>query len=518
MAPFISDLNAPLLKLSTHDYLTLEKACGGIHGFGGIGSGKTSGLGRVLAGAFLRAGFGGLVTCVKPEEIANWKRMAAEHGRAPSLIVFDETQGFNFLRYELGRQGIDGIGTVVECLMNIQEAAKRATATASQRGEAAFWVNAPKQLIRRAVLPLNAARGEVTLSELIDFVSSAPSSVEDVTSKAWQSGSFMYEVIQAAAHRPRIPLDSAVMQENVNYWSAQFPRIPPETRGNIVITLSTVFDRFKHRRLQRAFCSKTTVVPEMSFHGAVILLAMPTLTWNEDGAIAQVLVKSMWMRSVLSRNSLEPKHRERPVFLYSDEAQETVSSYDGEFLGMCRGSKCCVCYMTQSLPAYYSKIGTDNPRDAANNLVGKFMGHVYFSNGCAETNEFAARSIGKVRKQLGNYSAGQNRNTSTGMNYGTGNNNGSSSSWGNGILPGNTTTHKGRSDNWGENRGQSSGTSTSRGYSEHMEYAIEPGDFGRCFKTGGPANNYHVTGLWYRSGETFKASGSNILPVTFSQK
>jgi type IV secretory pathway TrbF-like protein len=42
---------------------------------------KTSGSGRMLAGAYLRAGMGGLVTAVKPEEIPLWRRYAAEHGR-----------------------------------------------------------------------------------------------------------------------------------------------------------------------------------------------------------------------------------------------------------------------------------------------------------------------------------------------------------------------------------------------------------------------------------------------------
>ncbi|HEX4231153.1 MAG TPA: hypothetical protein VHZ07_20920 [Bryobacteraceae bacterium] len=512
------DLDTPLLRISARDYFTNRSAFGGIHGFGGIGSGKTSGLGRMLAGAFLRAGYGGLVTAVKPEELELWRRYCAEHGRAGSLIVFDENAGFNFLAYELGRQGMNGIGTVVECLMRILEAAKRASPTASQKGGEPFWEDATRQLLRYALPPLYAAHGKVTVPDIIDFISSAPSTAEEVTSAEWQRGSFMYRVMDTAARRPRIPMDAAAMRDALNYWSSQFPRIPEKTRGNIVISVSTALDRFKRGRLQRAFCSKTSIVPEMCFSGAVILLAMPTLTWNEDGAIAQVLFKYMWQRCVLSRNSLEEKHRERPLFQYSDEAQETVSSYDGEFLGMCRGSNCAVASMTQSLPAYFSKIGGDNPRDAAMNLAGKYMTHVYFSNGCAETNEFAAKTCGRVMKRHANYSAGENHGTSYGMNYGTGSNSGSSSSWGNGILPGNTTTNKGSSDNWGENRGQSRGTSTSRGYSESMEYAIEPGDFGRCFKTGGAANNYQVTGIWYRSGETFKASGGNILPVTFSQK
>jgi hypothetical protein len=51
-----------------------------------------------------------------------------------------------------------------------------------------------------------------------------------------------------------------------------------------------------------------------------------------------------------------------------------------------------------------------------------------------------------------------------------------------------------------------------------MEYVVEPGDFARMFKTGGKQNNYEVTGLWYKTGAAYKASGSNILMGVFKQR
>ena len=106
---FVHDLDTPLLRLSAQDAFTLRDACGGVHIFGGIGSGKTSGSGRMLAGAYLRAGMGGLVMAVKPGEIERRRHYAAEHGRSNSLVLFDETQDYNFLSYELARQGIIAI-------------------------------------------------------------------------------------------------------------------------------------------------------------------------------------------------------------------------------------------------------------------------------------------------------------------------------------------------------------------------------------------------------------------------
>src|SRR5580658_9170299 len=286
----------------------------------------------------------------------------------------------------------------------------------------------------------------------------------------------MYEVMEAAAQSPKVPMTNTDLFDAITYWSEQYPAIPDKTRGNIVITVSTTLDRFMHGRLNRAFCGRTTVVPELTFHGAIILLAMPTLTWNEDGVIAQQLFKYMWQRAVLSRNSLEQKHRERPVFLWSDEAQETASSYDGEFLSMCRGSKCCVTYLTQSLPTYYAKMGGDNPRDAAHALVGKFMTHIYHSNACPETNEYASRMIGKVTTRRGNYSSGTSETMNVGMTAGASENSGSSSNSGHSsVFASGQGGHnrnfnagygrnRGTGSNWGENRGRGTSENVSGGY------------------------------------------------------
>jgi uncharacterized membrane protein YgcG len=523
-AGFVCDLDAPLLWLPSDDAFTLRDACAGVHIFGGIGSGKTSGSGRMLAGAYLRAGMGGLITVIKPEEIDLFRRYAAEHGRSQSLLLFDENEGFNFLEYELARQGIEGIGTVTECLLRVIEAAKKASPTASSRGGDEFWESSTRMLLRYSLLPLYAAGGSLSIADIIRFISTAPARLEEVRDSKWQDRSFMYGVLNAAAHHPKVAMSRETLKNTLEFWEERWPAIPEKTRGNIVITVAAVLDRFLHGRLQRMFCGRTTLVPELTFHGVIIVLAMPTLTFNEDGIIAQQLFKYMWQRAVLSRNGLAEKHRERPVFLWSDEAQETVSSYDGEFLGLCRGSKCCITYLTQSLPAYFSKIGGDNPRDAATNLVGKFKTNIFHSNACAETNEYASRVLGKVVKRRGNYSAGEGQTYSSGMSQGrseqsgTSNNHGSSYSHApGGVSTGSSSgggSNSGTGSNWGVNQSRGTSSNVSSGYSESMEYAIEPGEFARGFlKTGGRDNAYLVTGVWFQSGRVFKSGGNYMLGI-----
>jgi hypothetical protein len=291
VSPFVKDLDMPLLRLSAHDYFTGRDGCAGVHVFGQTSSGKTSGSGKMLSGAYLRAGLGGLVTAAKPGEVERWQRYVREHGREKSLIVFDENQGFNFSAYELARQGVDGIGTLVECLMRILEAAKRASATASQRGSEPFWEDSTRETLRYTVAPLYSATGSLSISDIIRFVNTAPTSIKDVKSEEWQNRSFMYSVMHAATRHPKVPLSRQVLKDALEFWAEAYVATPEKTRGNIVKSVTTALDRFKHGRLNRVFCGRTTVVPELTFGGAVIVLAMPTLTWNEDGAIAQQIFK-----------------------------------------------------------------------------------------------------------------------------------------------------------------------------------------------------------------------------------
>lgn len=520
---YVSNLDTKLLRLSGSDYFTLRDACQGVHVFGGIGSGKTSGSGKALASAYLRAGMGGLVMAAKPEEVDLWLRYAKENGRSNSVLLFGESGGsFNFLTYELARQGPDGIGSVVECLMRILEAA-RLSKGEGRTGDS-FWEDTTRQLLRNTIPVLYAATGTVRIPDIIRFVSSAPISVEQLQSHEWQASSFMFQALLANRNQPVVPMHESEFEKTSNYWRYEFAQLDPKTRGNIAISLSTALDRFNRGRLHRAFCTDTTLVPELTFHGAIIIMDMSALTWNEDGIIGQMLFKYMWQRAVLARNALEPRHRDRPVFLWNDEAQYTVNSFDADFLSTCRSSRACSVYLTQSLPTYYARMGGAQPQHQADMLLANFVTKIFHNNADPTTNRWASDTIGRSMQRRFNESSGHSSGTSTGMNAGESGSWGSSSSFG-GSSDGrggggsnwSSGSNSGGGDNWGRNRGRNSGTSQSFGYSEAMDVEIEPAVFARDLITGGSANRGRVTGLWLSAGRRFHDSGRNYLHVSFQQ-
>lgn len=524
MAMRAGQLDTPLLQLTPWDSFSLRDACQGVCILGGTGSGKTSGSGKALALSYLKAGFGGIVLCAKPEEAALWRSYCAAAGRTSSLIEWDGTNGgYNFIAAELARQGGEGLSTVVECVMRILEMAKNASPMPTRPGEA-FFEDAIRQVLRNSIPVLYAAFGQVRIADLLAFARSAPRSREEMTNTDWQRDADFCRVFTMAAPRISDELGARI----VAYWREDFAALDPKTRGNIVISLTTALDRFQHGWLANAFCGATSILPELTFSGAVIVLNMPALTRNEDGIIAQQLFKYMWQRAVLARNDLAPQHRERPVFLWADEAQYFVNSFDASYLSTCRGSRACTVYLSQNLPTYYAKVGGERGNHEVDQLLGNFGTRVWHNNACPVTNEAAAKILGRKLHARQNWSEGQGTSQNFGMNMGEGENwgtssqSGGSSSWSHqgGGSSGSSWSggsSSGGSDQWGRNRGHGTSSNTSHGGSEQMDWVLEPGAFSRGLLTGGPAHRNRVSAVWYQAGRTFHATATNAMVLEFEQ-
>ena len=99
---------------------------------------------------------GGLVLCAKPEEVSLWLSYAKKHGRSRSIVLFDESRGFNFVAYEIARPGLKGLGNIVECIMHILDASDNAMGAGGQSSEP-FWDQSVRQLLSYSVPP--ALRG-----------------------------------------------------------------------------------------------------------------------------------------------------------------------------------------------------------------------------------------------------------------------------------------------------------------------------------------------------------------------
>jgi hypothetical protein len=144
--------------------------------------------------------------------------------------------------------------------------------------------------------------------------------------------------------------------------------------------------------LAKIFCTSTNVVPEMSQHGAVIVLDFPLKIWQRGGILAQHIFKYSWMRAMERRPKTEPV---RPCFLWGDEYQLFISSYDNEFSSTARSAKACTVYLTQSIPALKDAVKSTAAKDTVDTLLNNFQTRIIHTCLDDVTRLWASDAIGK---------------------------------------------------------------------------------------------------------------------------
>lgn len=385
-------LDTPLLHFSGRDQDTwrIRDACEGTQIFGATGSGKTSGSGRALARAFLENGFGGLVLCAKNDEPDLWLQYARQAGRESDIIRLSREQ-FNFLAYEANRPG-EGAGQTENLVTLFMQVAEIAGQRQGQATSDLYWERAVKQLLRNAVDLLAIASGTVTLPELFEIIRSAPQDADEAKSEAWQSESACFDYIQRAAQRARENPDMEPECElAAKYWLEEFPRMDNRPRSSIVSLFTTLADSFLRGKLRKLFSGETTVIPEHTTLGRIILVDLPVKEWSELGQYAAVLMKFMTQKALERR----PSSDTRPVFIWADEAHYFTTGYDQIFQTTARSARACTVYLTQNYSNYLSALGGEAARPKVDSLLGNLQTKIFHQNGDEVTNRWAAQAIGR---------------------------------------------------------------------------------------------------------------------------
>lgn len=461
-------LDTPLLQISPYDAYTIRDACEHVQIFGQSGAGKSSGPGKGFGKAFLHNGFGGVVMCAKTDERALWERYAAETNRTADLIIIspDTPHRFNFLEYELRRQGPGGgyIENLVNLFTVITEIAE---GKVSMAGGDRFWVRAMNELLRAAISLLKIARNSLSVKDIVNLIATAPQYQEQVAEEWWQQSSFCAQLFREADEKSKTPLEVHEFDLAARYWLKTYPTLGDRTRSSIVATFTSVADMLLHEFAWELFCTDITIVPEMTYrNGSIIVLDLPIQEYGEVGRICQGIFKIMWQRAILRRNVAE---HPRPVFLWGDESQNYVSSYDFRFLAEARSARASTVYLTQNISNYYAVLGSTG-RDETNALLGNFGTKIFTANTDAATNKFAADIIAQ--------------------------------DW--------TTVQSG-------NIGQSDGANRhSTGWSQALQYKVLPVTF-TTLRKGGPLNQWNVEGIMFQGGRLWNANGETFIKVTFRQ-
>lgn len=477
-------LSDPVLRLSRDEIWSLRHAVEGLLILGTTGSGKTSGSARAFAKAMLLMLFGGLVLTAKADERGLWEALCKATGRLDDLIVVrpDRPWRFNFLDYELKRGG-DGAGhteNIVNMLMTVLEVAERNQQSGGGREDEGFWKRAMRQLVRNLVDLLVISTGSVSVPDLHRLLIAAPTSHDEMRSPAWRERSFCFHCLKAGDEKPKAPRQEHDFGLCADYFLVEYPNLSDKTRSVVVATFTSLIDVLNRGALRELFCTETNLTPDVVADGKIILLDLPAKEWGEVGLIAQVLFKYAFQRAIERRAVSDDT---RPVFLWADEAQNFVTSYDMQYQTTCRSAKAATVYITQNVSNFYAALGGgDKGKVEADSLFSNLNTKVFHANSDPITNDWAASLIGRSRQCMINTNHSE-----------------ADSDWIAGLM------------------GLSQSGQTSAGMNEIYEYEFQPSGFSR-FRTGGPQNRWKVDGLVFQNGRVFRETGRTWLPVTFDQK
>ncbi len=470
------EMETPLCQFTKQpeDNWTLEDAFKGVFIAGGIGSGKTTGSGEVLAKTFLKYGFGGLVLCAKPDEAKRWKDYAIETNRLDDFIFVEKGSGhrFNPFEYEWTRKSEGGgeIFNLSNLFLEVYRMGNRFSGGGGGGEKDRFWETALQRCINRTILLLDLAGEEISVKHMQMVVNSIPSKDElanidhddEDEKNEWLNENYCAQCIQWAENNPDASEEKFKLVEQ--YFYHQMPKLAQETKSIIIESFLGVSEAFSSGILKDYFSQDSTISPELTHEGKIIVLDFPVKNYLKAGVYAQGLFKLIWQQAMERRSKNDDPSKLVPNFLWIDEAQLFLSDYDQIFMTTARSSKTAAVFLTQNISNFYSAIGGSNPRPKVDSLLGNLGTKIFHANNDAVTNEWASRVIGKAFRNITNVSLGKDQRTSL---------------------------------------------------NQQLHWLVEPRDF-TTLKSGGHRGNKQVEAIITSAGRTW-SNGLNYIKATFLQ-
>jgi hypothetical protein len=315
------DEQRALIKWNNSEPWTIADSFEGTQVWGDTGSGKSSTTAKLLAASMLRAGYGGLVLTVKPEDAEEWKTLLLENGREKHGIFFgyDSSECFNFLDCELNRGKDLGLGSL-NAAQILSELVSLAQRTAGRTDD--FWTQAANEMVAHT-LEVIMASGEVPSLRLAkQVIESAPRRPEDLKEPQWLRGVICLSKLLASAESSASGHPDFEMAKD--YWLVQFPRMADKTQSSVMATFTaSVAQYFCPEIIHRLFGGeKTTITPNAISQGKIVVVNLPIKQFGAAGRFAGIVWKYCAQLEFERR-----KDKRRPVFIFVDESHHFLTDY-----------------------------------------------------------------------------------------------------------------------------------------------------------------------------------------------
>ncbi len=416
------DLDKSLIEFSSEtskNHWSIRHAVEGVQIFGGIGSGKSSGSARTIALKYLKAGFGGLVLTVKPDEKEVWQDYCQLTGRENDLIILEPggNYHFNFLQYEAEQSGKSITENIVEVLKTVINAGEEKKG----KGDDPFWETALDMLLFNVIDLCLLAYKKLSIQALYDIVQTIPKADENLET-VQKEGKAFQQAFQLAKNNVNTMIDKwysslteqkrTAIDNDLNFEQELLDAVPEarllkfldqfffdnfinlseKTRSIIDFTFSGFLFRLLREPIYSLFCRfDSNIKPEDCLQGKIILLNLPVKIYQKVGRDCQILFKYIWQRSMEKRSITQ---NNRPLFLWADEAQNFLHEHDADYQATARSSRISTVYISQNLPNYYASMGGQKAEYRVKSFLGTLGTKIFHANADIETNKYASELIG----------------------------------------------------------------------------------------------------------------------------
>lgn len=384
-------------------HLTLQDSFRGFQVFGSTGSGKTSGSGKLIAECFLKSGFGGIVLVVKSDEVETWRKYCENCNRSSDLVIIepDGLKRFNFLS-ELSRNQNKPLD-VVNISQLILDVYALYTRSNGERSQDSFWIDQLQSCLNHTIVLSFYKDGALSAEGIYETFRSAVNHAEnfEALKARGQKTSFerMANALTDSSHE-NYALDNAI-----KFYLNDFKSLAEKTRSIIVAMFGSLMEPLIQSPMREVFSGLTTIKPEDTFLGKIIVINLPIHQFRKAGLLTQLIWKMSFMNAVMERSNPE-----RPVFLWADESQYFIEERDIQFLTTARSKRCSVVYLTQNFSNYEAALSSPSKVSA---ILGSMNNKIYHQNNDPRTNEFASNSIGKVMTKRESHTSGPQGSSST---------------------------------------------------------------------------------------------------------
>lgn len=149
------------------------------------------------------------------------------------------------------------------------------------------------------------------------------------------------------------------------YWLEDFAALSEKTRSIITLMFAKLVQPFCMQPLRRLHCGDTTLRPEDTFDGAVIIHALASQEYRQVGIISALVWKYSLQLALMGRKPAPKGQYLRPVCIFADEAPENfLSKGDQTFAAVARQSAGCLFYLGQNISQYRKRLGGDEAFEA----------------------------------------------------------------------------------------------------------------------------------------------------------